>query len=253
MGGSDIKAVEECGGIATLKELYQIVPQIREIPPHLDAKHIIRAYLRRMSRVSGKLKRVGLGIYALPDVQLEENFFENIQKGKSREEIFGTIEETNMHACLEGMLLELGNIYGYLTYAADPSGVFNGKPLKTLATIEKFPHFTAPPLLNIAKTIDVIWFKKRAMVNMPKLTFDIELTTDITKALYRAYQLRDFKMFFYIVGPENKRKQFKRRIETDPYHEIRERVFFRSTDEIFSLYETAVKHFELKEKIIVEP
>lgn len=84
MGGSDIKAVEECGGIATLKELYQIVPQIREIPPHLDAKHIIRAYLRRMSRVSGKLKRVGLGIYALPDVQLEENFFENIQKGKSR-------------------------------------------------------------------------------------------------------------------------------------------------------------------------
>ena len=101
-----------------------------------------------MSRVSGKLKRVGLGIYALPDVQLEENFFENIQKGKSREEIFGTIEETNMHACLEGMLLELGNIYGYLTYAADPSGVFNGKPLKTLATIEKFPHFTAPPLFE---------------------------------------------------------------------------------------------------------
>jgi hypothetical protein len=42
-----LEAVKEFGGTATLKELYQKVPQIRNIPSHLDAKHIIRVFLRR--------------------------------------------------------------------------------------------------------------------------------------------------------------------------------------------------------------
>src|SRR3972149_4994961 len=136
-----IRVVKECGGSATLKELYQNVPQIREVIPHLDANHIIRAYLRRMTRVSGKLKRIGLGIYALPDIKLEQTLFDEIQEGKTKTEIFKGIGDTDLHSYVEGMLLELGNVYGYLTYTADPSGKFGTKPLGKLATIGGFPNF----------------------------------------------------------------------------------------------------------------
>ncbi len=247
-----IKAVTQCGGTATLKELYQLVPQIKKVSPHLDTNHIIRAYLRRMTRVSGKLKRVGLAVYGLPDVKLERTLFEDIQKGKTKKEIFRDIRDSDLHSYAEGMLIELGNIYDYLTYTADPSGTFNGKQLRELSTVEKFPQFTSPILLNVARTIDVIWFGKRAAVAMPKHTFDVEITTDFSRALHRVYQLRDFRVAFYVVGPRNKNEQFQKKLTTDPYIEIKDRIFFRSIEDVFSLYETAVRHFEFKDKIIIE-
>ena len=247
-----IEIVKKCGGVATLRELYQHVAKVREATPGTDINHIIRAYLRRMTRVSGKLKRVGLGIYALPDVELGRSLFEDIQKGKTKKEIFKGVREDDLHFHVEGMLIELGNIYGYLTYTADRSRIFNNKPLDKLATLEEFPHFTSAPLLDVARTIDVIWFKKGALVAMPKHTFDVEITTDFSKALHRAYQLRDFRTTFYVVGLINKYDRFQKRLTTDPYQEISGRIFFRSIEDIFSLYETAVRHFELREKIIIE-
>lgn len=247
-----IRTIEKCGGLATLKELYELVPKIRKVSTNLDTAHIIRAYLRRMTRVSGKLKRVGLATYAFPDIKLQHSLFEDIQKGKSRDEIFKGVKESDLHSYAEGMLIELGNLYGYLTYTPDMSATFNGKLLKNLATIQQFPHFTAPTLLKTAKTIDVIWFVKRATIEMPKYTFDVEVTTDFSKALHRVYQLRDFKTIFYIVAPTKRDEQFQKKLSTDPYIEISERLFFRSVDEIFSLYESAIRHYELKEKIIVD-
>lgn len=248
-----IEVVRECGGSATLKELYQKVPQIRKAPSHIDANHIIRAFLRRMTRISGKLKRIGLGIYSLPDIELERTLFNEIQEGKTKPEMLKGVSDTDSHSYIEGMLLELGNIYGYLTYTADPSGMFSSKPLVKIATIENFPDFTSPALLNIAKTIDVIWFTKRALVIMPKHTFDVEVTTDFSRALHRAYQLRDFKTSFYAVSQIKKGQQFQKKLITDPYEKISDRFFFRSFEEIFLLYEAAVKHSELKERIIIEP
>lgn len=248
-----LKVVEDRGGVATLEELYQLVPQIRKVPSSLDVNHVIRAYLRRMTKISGKLKRVGLGMYALPAVKIERSLFEDIQEGKTANEILEKTSDRNLHSYTEGMLIELGNIYGYLTYTADSSGMFNNRKLDTIATVKEFPQFTSSRLLDIAKTIDVIWFKERATVTMPKLTFDVEITTDFSKALHRAYQLRDFQTIFYVVAHKGKDKQFKRKLTTDPYSEIRERILFRSYEDVFSLYEAAVKHFELKEKVIIEP
>lgn len=248
-----IRVVNECGGSATLKEIYQNVPQIREVSPDLDVNHIIRAFLRRMTRTSNKLKRIGLGIYALPDIKLEQTLFDEIQEGKNVKEMFKGIGDIELHSYIEGMLLELGNIYGYLTYTADPSGMFGGKLLGKFATVENFPDFTTATLLNIAKTIDVIWFVKRSLIIMPKHTFDVEKTTDFTKALHRAYQLRDFKTTFYAVSKIEKNQQFQKKINTDPYKEITDRFFFRSFEDVFLLYEAAIKHSELKERIIVEP
>ncbi len=248
-----ITVVKECGGMATLKELYLKVPKIRGISPDSKTDHTIRAFLRRMSRISGKLKRIGLGIYALPDVELKKEPFDVIKADNDGDtDIFRNINDADLHSYIEGMLIELGNIYGYLTYTADPSLLFRGKPLREFATTEALPKFTYPELLSIAKTIDVIWLK-RTSIAMPKHTFDVERTTDFSKAFHRAYQLRDFKISFYFISSTNKEDQFKRKLITDPYEEIRDRFFFRSFDDIASLYKTAIRHSELIEKILVEP
>ena len=97
-----------------------------------------------------------------------------------------------------------------------------------------------------------IWLKERSLVTIPKHTFDIEHTTDFSKALHRAYQLRDFKTTFYVVSSKRKNEQFKKRLETDPYKEISDRIFFRSYEDIISLYEAAIRHSELKEKFIID-
>lgn len=246
------KAILECGGSATLKELYKLVPQIRKASLHLDTHHVIRAFLYRMSRVSGKLRKIGLGVYALPEAKLEQTIFENIQKGKTGKEIFKNTTDKEIHSYTEGMLLELGDIYGYLTYTADPSKMFNTKSLGEIATIEGFPNFTLPELLRVAKTFDVIWFKKRAMVTVPKYTFDVEITTDFSKALHRAYQFRDFRAAFYLISLKEKEAMYQRKIKTDPYNEIVGRFLFRSIDDVFSLYKSAVRHTDLKEKMIAD-
>ncbi len=246
-----LEVIKKRGGVATLKELYRYVPEIKKTTTSSDVNHVIRAYLRRMTKKSGKLKRVGLGIYALPDVELKQNLFEDIQKGKSSKEIFKNIKKDVLHSYVEGMLVELGNIYGYLTYTADQSVSFNGKFLKDIATLERIPDFTSPKLLDVIKNIDVIWFSKRA-VPMPKHAFEVEITSDFSKAVIRMYQLRDFRTNFYVIAPRSKYGQFEKRMAIEPYSEIRDRIFFRTIDDIFSLYEYAIKHNELKEKIIIE-
>lgn len=206
-----------------------------------------------MTRISGKLKRIGLGMYALPSVKAEQTLFDELIKGDIETKVLeGTISDEDLHSYFEGVLIELGIVYGYSTYTADPNALFRGKRLDDLTNLKKLPSFTSPPLINVVKTIDVIWLKERSLVTMPKHTFDVEHTTDFTKALHRAYQLRDFKTTSYVVSSKRKLAQFKRRLETDPYKEISDRVFFRSYEDITSLYEVAIKHSELKEKIIIE-
>jgi hypothetical protein len=245
-----LEVIQNLGGSATLKELYQGVPKIKSIPLQAETNHIIRAYLRRMTRISHKLKKIGIGTYALPSFELKGS--EKIKEEITTSSAATLINKPYLHSHIEGMLLELGNIYGYLTYTADPSGIFNGKALDKFTTLDIIPAFTSPGLLNIISKIDVVWFRKRALVTIPKHTFDVELTTDFSKALHRAYQLRDFKTSFYLVSPAEKNSQFEKKLNTDPFTEISNRYFFRSTEEIFSLHEAAVKHFSLLEKIIVE-
>jgi hypothetical protein len=193
-----------------------------------------------MSHNSEKIKRIGLGIYALPQMKLQSN--SNTP-----------ISERDIHSELEGILLELGNFYGYLTYTADPAKSFNGKSLRDISTIGDFPKFGADALLNVAKKVDVIWFEKQARNTAPKHTFDIEITTDFSKALLRAYQLRNYRTSFYLISKPEKSQQFQKRVALDPYDKIKDHVFFCPIQDILSLYDTAIKHYELKDKIIVDP
>ena len=52
-----LAVIEKYGGSATLKELYQAIPSVREVPLHKDWKKIVRAFLRRLVRIKGILKK----------------------------------------------------------------------------------------------------------------------------------------------------------------------------------------------------
>jgi hypothetical protein len=248
-----LAVIEKYGGSATLKELYQTIPSIKEVPLHKDWKKIVRAFLRRLVRIKGKLKRTGLGIYSLSDIEMPPTIYEEIQRGKSEREILENIPDETKHGHIEGMLIELGNIYDFLTYTADPSDIFNEKKLSSLTSLDELPPFSSKEIMEIAKEIDVIWFKKRALVITPKHTFDVEKSTDFTKALHRAYQLQDFKMSFYFVAPIFKERQFNKRINTEPYQSMKGSFFYRSFEEVIALYKSAVEHAERREKFLVEP
>ena len=244
-----IKAIEECGGVATLKELYKTVPKIKGISPNPRNFHIIRGFLTRMARYTQEIQRIGLGTYALLGIKIKSTI-EKWQREGNNVLALDKIPSQQLHSAIEGMLLELGNIYGYLTYTPDLCGMFNGKPLSAFANLEKLPQFTSSQLERIIKNIDVLWFKKRALITVPKHAFEIERTTNFINALNRFYQLRDFQMNFYIISSPNKMTQFKQKIRIDPYREFAEKIHFRSFESIVSLYKIALEHFEMKEKII---
>lgn len=248
-----LAVVEKYGGSATLKELYQTIPSIKEVPLHKDWKKIVRAFLRRLVRIKGMLKKTGLGIYSLSGVEIHPTVYEEIKRGKSEKEILKNIPEEIKHGHIEGMLIELGNIYNFLTYTADPNDIFNEKKLSALTSLDELPEFSSKELMEVAKEIDVIWFKKRALLIAPKHTFDVEKSTDFTKALHRAYQLQDFKANFYFVAPIFKENQFNKRINTEPYQSLKGYFFYRSFEDVTALYKSAVEHAERRERFLVEP
>ncbi len=247
-----LKVMTERGGVITLAEIYEHVPKLREATEGTDVNHILRGYLHRLVR-EDKIRRIGLATYALPEAEMERTIFSRVQEGEPLKNIMPKLGEDRLHSVIEGMLLELGSLYGYLTYTADRTQSFNNRLLGDIASFREVPCFASPSDVKVAENIDVIWFRKRATVPMPKLTFDVEITSDFSKALHRAYQLRDFNITLYVVAPEERREIFQRRFQREPYHQLGDRMVFRTTEDISQLYEAAIRYFDVKERVLTDP
>lgn len=244
-----LEAIRQLGGTATIVELYKVVPQIRTVPTGKDWKRIIRAFLKRLYKEKEILRKVGLGIYALPEATTKISIYEQIQRGENTAKIFRNIPDEQIHSYVEGMLVELGNINGYLTYTYDGNAIFNEKPLSALTTLENFPQFALPEIVDEAKRIDVIWFSRRMI---PKHTFDVEKTPEFRRAFLRAYQLRDFRTAFYFTAFEKNRNRWEKIINLEPYDEVKHLFHFRSFEEVFQFYQIAIKLEEIRETFIVK-
>jgi hypothetical protein len=222
-------------GSATLLELY------RDVPPQIlqtkttDTKHEIRGFLRRLKNVKGKIKQIGLSKYALIDYVQTESMYENIQK-QEFEKVFFTFPTEKIHDTVEGMLIEIGNLKGYETYTADNSAIFNNDILGNIATYKNLPEFTYSTILKTTKEIDVVWFKD----GFPYATFDIENSTDYTKAFERALNLKYFKTKFYMVGHEKKENIFNERQNRISFNEIKNATTFYTIKNVFDDYKSLV-------------
>lgn len=235
--------LEKHKGIATLKNFYEEVPPQIVRTKTTDVKHDIRGYLRRLKNVKRKIKQIGLSTYALLDVKADNVIYEKILE-RDFEKKFFNLPQNKIHGYVEGMLIEIGNLKNYQTYTPDRNIIFNGEPLSDLITHDEIPRFTYQDILNVVRQIDVIWFKDR----FPYLTFDIEFSTQISMALVRANELKNFKASFYVVADESKETLFNTKVNVSTFQGIKDNVKFITIKSIFDDYKNLVLGNKDKER-----
>jgi len=115
----------------------------------------------------------------------------------------------DVHLKIQYMLVKIGLLDGYDVWIAsnDVNKEFNGERFNEMC-LDILPHFAGETVLNIAKNIDVIWFKRGSA--RPERFFEIEHTTSIYSGLLR---LNDVMIDYpipaaYIVGSNDKKSKF---------------------------------------------
>ena len=138
----------------------------------------------------------------------------------------------DIHTKAEGALLELGNcLEEYETYVTpdDRNKKFRDKSLAEIATLWELPEdFIPPGVKDTVRHIDIIWFKKK----VPAYCFEVEHSTNITQALARFSDLRGLTTEFIIVAPAKAHGKFKKEVERALFVNIKDRVRFKSYDEL---------------------
>lgn len=210
---------------APLKKIYKMIPKYRP----LTGKTPFNTIQERVQR-DPRFTRIGLGVYALTKY-LDK--LPTLPKPRNKEE-----EREHTHYSAQGILLEIGNSEDYDTCSPNKNAIFDNKRLAQLMTIDQFPDFTYPNIIQAVKFIDVLWFNKRGF---PKLAFEIEYTTQFRNSLIKFTELADFQVHFYFIStPENKDK-YCREVSRTIFREIRERCKFKTYDQVKGMYIASIE------------
>lgn len=237
-----LEVLDNHKGVATIKQFYNEVPRLINNSQARDFDHNIRGYLTRLKK-KNLIKQTGISTYALKKIEIKNSIYERIQKKDIDIEKFLSIPKNKIHNHIEGMLIEIGNMMGFDTYTPDKNVIFNGKKLLELTDYQKIPYFTYLERIKKIETIDVIWFKE----GYPIKTFDVENSTDFTKALVRCYQLKYFRTKCFLISQQEKERTFKDRINTSPFSDIEKNVKFKDMLSVFKDYESILKFNQHRE------
>ena len=116
--------------------------------------------------------------------------------------------------------------------------MYQGEQLGRLC-LPELPHFAGPSVLEVARYIDVIWFK--AGTGAPAKFFEIEHSTSIYSGLLRINDIRiDYPIpEAVIVAAESRRFGFERQIarRTFNYNGLAEVCRLMTYEEVERLYE----------------
>lgn len=139
------------------------------------------------------------------------------------------------------LLVKIGRVRNYDVWVAanDRGKSYQGENLSDL-TLDELPHFAGPTVRRIARSIDVIWFKKHTA--QPVCFFEIEHSTAIYSGLLR---LNDVKIDYpipqaFVVGPKERKKLFERQIErrTFMYSELSDVCQFLNYEDVNKLWKS---------------
>lgn len=234
------------GGSASLERMYSGILKYRDVSDNRQWQATLRGILYRDMRQRDHFVRLGLGVFGLKTVATAQNTFLRVATNKS-------VTVSSQHSSIQGMLIELGNFYGYETYTADPNAKFDEKRLGSITSLQQVPEFTGfQDLLNQVRKIDVIWFSKRTQRPFPKAAFEVENTPEFRRSMLKLYQLRDYKTDFYLVAAKDKKPIFESRLSNDPFNDVKDEFLFRSFEEVSRLYVAAAEHFLLKEQFFAQ-
>jgi hypothetical protein len=105
--------------------------------------------------------------------------------------------------------------------------------LGEVASLQEFPAFTYPKLLQRGKTIDVTWFNAR---DFPYAYFEVEHSTDIQNSLLKFVEFQDFCVRFFVVADEKRKREFEDKVHRTAFSDIVQRVEFLDYERLTGWY-----------------
>jgi len=228
-------ALVSLGGKAHLKDINAVVkghPKTRTNPTW---KYTIRRVVREYT-IFRPVPPERSGIYEFIAQPIVETATEKM-----------TGAEADDHGRAQGMLLALGRMYGYETFAPAndrTSRSFQGQLLGDLATIGDCSHFCSKTSLPRVRQIDSIWLTEDNDGTYPAYAFEVENTTKVKSGIDRLVEIPErFGVELFIVAPgEHEQKIFDGLIIQNRFRRFRERIRFRTYQQLESLYNAAVEH-----------
>jgi len=157
------------------------------------------------------------------------------------------------HEIAQGMLITLGKIYGYETYAPPHDQTirnFQNKPLRDYVTVSDCTDIFRGPNLTKIREIDALWFDEDDYGLFPVYAFEIEETTRVKLGLDRLLKIpRRFPTLFFIIGPSEKEKVlFDQYVNQTPFRDFKDKFLFRFYKELERLYNAALIHNDQRQQ-----
>jgi|GEM_PF-538278 len=241
--------IKNNNGIATTRQILEQISNFRPLTGKTP-EATIKSELWRSRRFA----KIGAGVWA--EAGQEKNFLDvnnsSFQKDLdiiSRENNFNENEiissTERLHAQIQGMLLEIGNVNGFQTYTPNKNWTFNNKPLKTLSTLDDIPNFTYERIIKSIRHIDVLWFTNDKEP-FPVFAWEVENSTNFRDGLIKFTELQFFKTNFYFLAPENKINKFQEEISRPIFKEIKKTCEFFSMERVKQSYQSTLDNEELK-------
>lgn len=234
-------ALLELGGKGHLSEINKIVeshPKTKTNPTWQDTiRRVVRQY-----KIFEPVPPERSGIYKV----VEEVLIEPMKQGFTEE------PEIN-HGIAQGMLLTLGKIYGYETYAPPHDQTirkFQYKPLGDYVTVSDCTDIFKGPNLTKIREIDALWFDEDDYGLFPVYAFEVEETTRVKSGLDRLLKIpRRFPARFFVIGPSaNEKDLFNQYINQTPFRDFKDKFLFRLYKELEELYNSALIHNDRREQ-----
>jgi hypothetical protein len=227
-------ALVELGGQGHLSEINNLVrnhPKTKSNPTWRDT-------IRRVVRQYTIFEPVGLsrsGIYRLVEQPLIEAELAVLDKESSLD-----------HSTAQGMLLTLGRVYGYETFAPAndrTSRKFQGKALANLSTVTDCDEFCGKNSVDRVRQIDAMWLTEDNDGVYPVYAFEVEHTTGVRSGMDRLVELPErYSANLFVIAPgEEEKSRFERLVKQNRFRRFRSRMFFRDYAQLDSLYNLSVK------------
>ena len=241
-----ILTMESLGGIATLQQLNQEVFKIKECAWNTKTPY---ASIRRIVQQTKGIYKIKPGLYALEThrKQLEAN---GIVVDTDQNKGSQILIDFN-HSYYQGLLLSIGNLKGFNTFAPnqDKNKLFANQKIDDIRSLHEIPTYTYSHFVQRCSTIDVIWFNER---NMPDSFFEVEHSTDISNSLQKFNDLQDFHTKMFIVADIKRYNEYKYKLNFVSFNLIRKdkRVAFLSYQELEKQYEQIIAKQKFQTLII---
>jgi hypothetical protein len=238
-------ALVKLGGQGHLKDINKLVknhPKTRTNPTWEDTiRRVVRQYT-----IFQPIPPNRSGLYRLaeqPNVSAEP---ESLSEKSSVD-----------HGTAQGMLLTLGRMYGYETFAPATdrtSRSFQGRSLADFSTVTDCATFCGKNSLARVRQIDAIWLAEDNDGVYPVYAFEVEHTTGVRSGMDRLVELPErYAASLFVVAPgEDERSKFAGLIGLNKFRKFRERLLFRDYHELDTLYNAAVRHDENRKSFGVD-